>query len=172
MSVVVNTEALRDTMAELLSMDELAERLGMDPVELRILNHADTDQEKGKPWSSKHLKECYERGAKIFGWSKRRAVPRANKEKSEWVGYGMATAIYPANKRDGSAAVRIYPDGRVIVRSATHDLGTGTYTTLAQVAADALGIPVSLATRFCRRQASPEARRRAPVSDRWCTKRR
>jgi xanthine dehydrogenase YagR molybdenum-binding subunit len=134
------------TFALECAMDELAERLGMDPVELRILNHADTDQEKGKPWSSKHLKECYERGAKIFGWSKRRAVPRANKEKSEWVGYGMATAIYPANKRDGSAAVRIYPDGRVIVRSATHDLGTGTYTTLAQVAADALGIPVERVT--------------------------
>jgi xanthine dehydrogenase YagR molybdenum-binding subunit len=134
------------TFALECAMDELAEKLGMDPVVLRVLNHADTDQQKEKPWSSKHLLECYERGARIFGWSQRRAVPRSNKENGEWVGYGMASAIYPANKRDGSAAVRIYPDGRVVVRSATHDLGTGTYTTLAQVASDALGIPVDRVT--------------------------
>jgi xanthine dehydrogenase YagR molybdenum-binding subunit len=130
------------TFALECAMDELAEKLRMDPIALRVLNHAEMDQEKEKPWSSKHLLECYDRGAKAFGWDKRHSVPRSMQENGEWVGYGMATGIYPANKRDGSAVVRIFTDGRVIVRSATHDLGTGTYTTLAQVAADALGVSI------------------------------
>jgi xanthine dehydrogenase YagR molybdenum-binding subunit len=128
------------------AMDELAVRLGIDPIELRIRNHADEDPQKGKPWSSKHLLECYTRGAELFGWKNRQPGPRSMQDKGEWVGYGMATATYPANRRDGSAAVRIYPDGRIVVRSATQDLGTGTYTTMAQVAADALGIPVERVT--------------------------
>jgi xanthine dehydrogenase YagR molybdenum-binding subunit len=124
------------------AMDELAEKLEIDPIDLRIRNHADEDPQKGKPWSSKHLLECYTRGAEIFGWKRRLKEPRAHIQDGQWVGLGMATATYPANKRDGSAAVRIFADGHVIVRSATHDLGTGTYTTLAQIAADALGISV------------------------------
>jgi xanthine dehydrogenase YagR molybdenum-binding subunit len=134
------------TFAIECAMDELADKLGMDPIALRVLNHADTDQEKERPWSSKHLLECYERGSRLFGWEKRPSKPRSVQENGAWVGYGMATATYPANKRDSSAAVRIYPDGRVVVRSATHDLGTGTYTTLAQVAADGLGVPVDRVT--------------------------
>jgi xanthine dehydrogenase YagR molybdenum-binding subunit len=124
------------------AMDELAAKLGMDPIALRIHNHADEDPQKKKPWSSKHLLECYSRGAELFGWDRRQREPGSMREKGELVGLGMATATYPANRRDGTAAVRIYADGRVVVRSATHDLGTGTYTTLAQVAADALGVPV------------------------------
>jgi len=128
------------------AMDELAEKLRMDPVALRIRNHADEDPQQKKPWSSKHLLECYQRGADLFGWNRRRPEPRSMQENGEWIGYGMATATYPANRRDASAAVRIYPDGRVVVRSATHDLGTGTYTTMAQVAADALGVDVQRVT--------------------------
>ncbi|HEY1764960.1 MAG TPA: xanthine dehydrogenase family protein molybdopterin-binding subunit [Opitutaceae bacterium] len=124
------------------AMDELAEKLRMDPVELRIRNHADDDPQEGKPWSSKHLIECYERGAALFGWSRRTPEPRSMRADGDWVGYGMATAVYPANKRPAAAAVRIYPDGRVLVRVATQDLGTGTYTTLAQVAADTVGTDV------------------------------
>jgi xanthine dehydrogenase YagR molybdenum-binding subunit len=124
------------------AIDELAEKLGIDPIDLRVRNHADEDPQKGKPWSSKHLLECYTRGAELFGWGRRLKTPRSNIKDGQWVGLGMATATYPANKRDGSAAVRIFADGHVIVRSATHDLGTGTYTTLAQIAADALGVPV------------------------------
>jgi xanthine dehydrogenase YagR molybdenum-binding subunit len=124
------------------AMDELAIKLGIDPIELRIRNHADEDPEKEKPWSSKHLLECYRRGAELFGWERRQTAPGSMQEQGELVGLGMATATYPANRRDGSAAVRIYADGRVVVRSATHDLGTGTYTTLAQVAADELDVPI------------------------------
>jgi xanthine dehydrogenase YagR molybdenum-binding subunit len=124
------------------AMDELAVQLGMDPIELRIRNHAAEDPEKEIPWSSKHLLECYGRGADLFGWNRRQKVPGQVREGGQLVGLGMATATYPANRRDGSAAVRMYPDGRVVVRSATHDLGTGTYTTLAQVAAEELGVPV------------------------------
>jgi xanthine dehydrogenase YagR molybdenum-binding subunit len=126
------------------AMDELAEKLGLDPIDLRIRNHADEDPQNRKPWSSKHLIECYTRGAELFGWKDRARTPRSNVQGGEWVGYGMATATYPANKRDGSAAVRIFADGHVVVRSATHDLGTGTYTSLAQVAADALEMPVDM----------------------------
>ncbi len=128
------------------AMDELAEKLRIDPVELRIRNHADENPEEGKPWSSKHLLECYEKGAALFGWSRRQPEPRSMRAHGEWVGLGMATAVYPANRRDGSASVRIYPDGRVLVRAATQDLGTGTYTTMAQVAADALGVDVERVT--------------------------
>jgi len=130
------------TFALECAMDELAVKLALDPIELRIRNHAERDPQEDKPFSSKHLLECYRRGAVLFGWDRRNAQPRSRQEKGEWIGCGMATATYPANKRDGSAAVRIYGDGRVVVRSATHDLGTGTYTTLAQVAADALGVPL------------------------------
>ena len=85
------------------AMDELAIKLGIDPVELRIRNHADQDPEKEKPWSSKHLLECYQRGADRFGWNRRQAEPGSMREKGELVGYGMASATYPANKRDASA---------------------------------------------------------------------
>jgi xanthine dehydrogenase YagR molybdenum-binding subunit len=134
------------TFALECAMDEFALKLGIDPVELRIRNHADENPQEGKPWSSKHLLECYMRGAELFGWKQRQPEARSMRENGEWVGFGMATATYPANKRDGSAAVRIYPDGRVVVRSATHDLGTGTYTSLAQVAADALDVPLDRVT--------------------------
>jgi len=126
------------------AMDELAVKLDMDPIELRILNHAATDPEKNQPWSSKHLLECYRRGAELFGWQQRRPVPGSMREGGELVGWGMATATYPANRRKSAAAVRAYPDGRIVVRAATQDLGTGTYTTLAQVAADELSVPIGM----------------------------
>jgi xanthine dehydrogenase YagR molybdenum-binding subunit len=128
------------------AMDELALKLGLDPIELRLQNYAEEDPEKKQPWSSKHLRECYRRGAELFGWERRQPAPGSMQQDGELVGLGMATATYPANRRDGSAAVRIHADGRVVVRSATHDLGTGTYTTLAQVAADELGVPIGQVT--------------------------
>jgi xanthine dehydrogenase YagR molybdenum-binding subunit len=124
-------------------MDELAVKLGLDPIELRVRNHAAKDPGKDEPWSSKHLLECYRRGAELFGWAQRNPRPGSRIEEGELVGWGMATATYPAARRKSAAAVRAYPDGRVVVRAATQDLGTGTYTTLAQVAADELGVPVA-----------------------------
>ncbi len=78
------------------AMDELAYALKMDPLELRLKNHADTDPESGKPWSSKSLKECYRAGAERFGWSKRPREPRSLRDGRALIGWGMATATYPA----------------------------------------------------------------------------
>ncbi|HEX3728565.1 MAG TPA: molybdopterin cofactor-binding domain-containing protein, partial [Opitutaceae bacterium] len=128
------------------AMDELAAQLQLDPVELRVRNHAAMDPEKEIPWSNKHLLECYRRGAKLFGWSRRTPEPGSMKEGRELVGWGMATATYPGNRRPAKASVSVDAAGRVRVRSATQDLGTGTYTTLAQVAAEELGVPVEQVT--------------------------
>jgi xanthine dehydrogenase YagR molybdenum-binding subunit len=123
------------------AMDELAVALKIDPVELRLRNYAEQDPAKNRPWSSKSLRECYALGAERFGWQRRAAA--GTMRDGHWrVGYGMATATYPANRSPADASVRLLPDGSASVRSATHDLGTGTYTVMSQVAADAIGIPV------------------------------
>lgn len=122
------------------AMDELAFALKMDPLELRLKNYAEKDVEKDKPWTSKHLREAYQQAAERFGWSKRNATPGGMREGSKRIGYGMATAIYGANRSASQAVVRILPNGRGFVGAATQDLGTGTYTIMAQTAADALGL--------------------------------
>jgi xanthine dehydrogenase YagR molybdenum-binding subunit len=124
------------------ALDELAVAARIDPLELRLRNYAEQDPAKGRPWSSKSLRECYALGAERFGWRRRAAVPGARRDGRWRLGYGMATAAYPANRSPADAMVRLLPDGSAIVRSATHDLGTGTYTVMSQVAADAIGIPV------------------------------
>jgi len=124
-------------------MDELAYALKMDPVELRLVNYAEKDPEKDMPWSSKSLRECYRAGAERFGWTRRTPAPGSMRAGDKLVGWGMATASYPANGKGAKASSRINPDGTVLVRSGTHDLGTGTYTVMTQIAADALGLPVS-----------------------------
>jgi xanthine dehydrogenase YagR molybdenum-binding subunit len=124
------------------AMDELAYALDMDPVALRLKNYAEADPENGKPWSSKSLHDCYELGAERFGWAKRCARPRSMRDGDELVGYGMATATYPARRMPASAEVRLYGDGRVVARTGSHDLGTGTYTILAQLVAEVLGMPI------------------------------
>jgi len=124
------------------AMDELAYALNLDPLELRLRNYAQADPHTGKPWSSKMLLECYKAGAERFGWARRLMAPRSMREGRELVGWGMATATYPAHRRPASAMARIFPDGTALVRSGTQELGTGTYTVMTQVAADALGIPV------------------------------
>jgi xanthine dehydrogenase YagR molybdenum-binding subunit len=129
------------TFAVESAMDELAYALGMDPLELRLRNHADVDPSSGKPWSSKSLKACYQQAAARFGWSKRRPEPRSMKDGNILIGWGMATATYPANQRPASASASLRPDGTVQVKAGSQDIGTGTYTVMTQVAADALGIP-------------------------------
>ena len=128
-----------------IAMDELAEKLKMDPIELRLKNYAETDpSESHRPWSSKHLRECYEQGSQKFGWNRRNATPGSNVE-GEWhIGHGMATATYPANRSAAQAVVRLLPGGRMFVGSGTQDLGTGTYTIMAQQAAAGLGLDPTL----------------------------
>ncbi|MGE8164401.1 xanthine dehydrogenase family protein molybdopterin-binding subunit [Paraburkholderia sp. NPDC080076] len=121
------------------AMDELAAALKMDPLALRIKNYAEADPQENKPWSGKSLRECYQIGAEKFGWSRRTAAPRSMRNGGTLIGMGMATATYPANRSEASAIARILPDGTAMVASGTQDLGTGTYTVMTQVAADALG---------------------------------
>ena len=125
------------------AMDELAYKVNIDPLELRLINYAENDSDKNVPWSSKELKRCYDLAAENFGWKNRKHDPKSTQEGTEWVGWGMATATYPANKSPASAKARMYPDGSVVIQSATQDLGTGTYTIMTQIAADALGMPVN-----------------------------
>jgi xanthine dehydrogenase YagR molybdenum-binding subunit len=131
------------TFALEVAMDELAAKLELDPVELRLRNYAERTPADGKPFSSKSLRQCYRDGAARFGWSKRTAAPRSMRDGDWLVGYGMATATYPANRSKAAALATLLPDGSARVRAGTQDIGTGTYTVMSQVAADALGLPVA-----------------------------
>jgi xanthine dehydrogenase YagR molybdenum-binding subunit len=122
------------------AMDDLATQLNLDPMQVRLLNYADRDLDTGKPWSSKSLKQCYQRGAELFGWSKRNPTAGQTRNGKLLVGYGMATASYPVHNSQGNARVRLYADGHAVVQAGATDLGTGTYTIITQVAADALGL--------------------------------
>lgn len=126
-----------------VAMDELAEALGLDPVELRILNDPETDPEDGRPWSSRNLVACLRQGAQEFGWSTRSTAPRARREGDWWVGAGVASAVYPVHVMPESTATIRFEDGRYIAEIGAADLGTGTWTTLPQIAADALGVDVN-----------------------------
>jgi xanthine dehydrogenase YagR molybdenum-binding subunit len=130
------------TYALEVAMDELACKLKIDPIQLRLLNYAETDEHKKKPFSEKSLKECYQRGADAIGWSNRKAEPGTLKENGYLVGYGMATATYPANRSASSAKATLFADGHAEILCGTQDIGTGTYTVMTQVAADALALPI------------------------------
>jgi CO/xanthine dehydrogenase Mo-binding subunit len=123
------------------AMDELSYALGMDPVELRLRNYADVDPRLGLPWTSKALRECYEVGARRFGWSARTPEPRSTRDGHWLVGYGMAGVGYPWYQAPCRARASITADGRACVTSAATDIGTGTYTVMAQLAAEILGLP-------------------------------
>ena len=121
-----------------IAMDELAYKLNMDPLQLRLVNYAETDPSHDRPWTSKNLKQAYSSAAQRFGW-KGLTQPRTMSEGNKWIGYGMATATYPANRSAAQAVVRILPGGKAFVGCGTQDLGTGMYTMMAQTCADALG---------------------------------
>jgi xanthine dehydrogenase YagR molybdenum-binding subunit len=125
------------------ALDELSYALGIDPIDLRLRNHADDDPSNGKPFSSKHLRECYARGAERIGWAQRPPQPRSMRAGRELIGIGMAGGSYPSQIFNASAEITMDAGGDVIVRSGTHELGQGSYTALAQVAADELGIPLA-----------------------------
>ena len=123
------------------AMDELAEKLNLDPIELRIRNEPDQDPERHIPFSSRHLVQCYRAGADSFGWSKRNPAPGQVRDGRWLVGMGMAAAIRNNPLKKSSAKVLLNPDGTVTVRMAMTDIGTGTYTILTQIASDMLGVP-------------------------------
>ena len=124
------------------AMDELAEALGIDPVELRLRNLPDCDPMSGKPWSTYHLAECLEEGARRFGWDRRDPRPGGMRVGDEVAGFGMACAVYPEGRTEAAARATLSEDGGVTVSSATHDAGHGTYSVMTQIAADRLGLPV------------------------------
>lgn len=141
------------------AMDELAVSLGMDPVELRRKNDSMRDT-TGKEWSSRSLMTCYDQAGEKFGWSKREPKPGSMRDGDWLVGWGCATAIYPTHVGASAARVRLEADGHVRVQVAAHDLGTGAYTVIGQMAAEELGVPmarVSVALGDTRFPAAPVA---------------
>jgi xanthine dehydrogenase YagR molybdenum-binding subunit len=129
-----------------VAMDELSYALKMDPLSLRLKNYADRSPIDDKPYSSKELRACYEQGAEKFGWSQRPLAPRARKEGSEWVGWGMATGAWDALQMFARASAVMHADGSLVVSSAATDIGTGTYTVMAMIAAEAMGLPLERVT--------------------------
>jgi xanthine dehydrogenase YagR molybdenum-binding subunit len=121
------------------AMDELAYSLKLDPVELRLINYAETDPESGRPFSSKALRECYRVGADKFGWKDRKFEPRSMRDGRWLVGWGMATGVWGAFQQPASARITLRADGTVRVASATSDIGPGTYTVVTMIAAEYLG---------------------------------
>ncbi|MER5805630.1 xanthine dehydrogenase family protein molybdopterin-binding subunit [Streptomyces mirabilis] len=124
------------------AMDELAHELGIDPIELRLRNEPENDQSSGQLFSTRRLRECYTVGAREFGWSRRNPRPRSTRDGDWLIGTGMATALYDTLRAPAQASVRLDADGTALVESSTSDMGPGTYTSMTQVAADALGLAV------------------------------
>ena len=122
------------------AMDELAYLLGLDPLELRLINYAEKDEDLDLPWSSKGLRECYEQGALRFGWKNRNPRPGSMRDGRMLLGWGTATATYPTNMSPADASLRLRNDGQVLAKCATEDLGTGAYTVLTQIVADSLAL--------------------------------
>jgi xanthine dehydrogenase YagR molybdenum-binding subunit len=128
------------------AMDELAVALGLDPMELRLRCYSDRDQIHDLPYTSKQLRACYRNGAEAFGWSKRNPAPRSMRDGTELVGWGMATGVWEALQMPTAARIVLTSNGHAEISCATLDIGTGTYTVMAQVAADLLGVPIDNVT--------------------------
>ena len=124
------------------AMDELAVALKIDPVELRLHCYSDRDQNEDIPYTSKQLRECYRQGAAAFGWDKRNPEPRSMRDGSDLVGWGMATGVWEALQMPAAVRIVLTANGHAEVACAASDIGTGTYTIMAQVAADMLGLPI------------------------------
>jgi xanthine dehydrogenase YagR molybdenum-binding subunit len=124
------------------AMDELAEKLGMDPVELRIINDVQYDPEKGPgtPFSSRKLVECLRTGADKFGWAKRKAQTGQMRDGKWLIGYGVSGAYRGNLAMDSAARVTLRPDGTLLVETDMTDIGTGSYTIIGQTAAEMLGV--------------------------------
>jgi xanthine dehydrogenase YagR molybdenum-binding subunit len=125
-----------------VAMDNLAHLLGIDPIELRIKNEPERHPESGVPFSGRRLVECMREGARRFGWSDRPRAPASVRDRQWMIGYGMAAAIRPHFQAATEARVQLGADGIAVVQSDMTDIGTGTYTILTQVVAEALGLPI------------------------------
>ena len=126
-----------------IAMDELAQKTDVDPVELRLRNLPDKEPGNGRPFSSHRLADCLTEGRDRFGWSDRAAQPRQRREGEWWIGTGMAAAVRVNLVMDAEARVRLTPEGRAVVETDMTDIGTGSYTILGQIAAEALGLTVA-----------------------------
>ena len=122
------------------ALDELSYETGVDPVTLRLLNDTDIDPHTQRPFSSRAMRKCLIEGAARFGWEKRTPEPRSMRDGRYLIGQGMAGAIYTHWRWPAQARVTLRADGSALVEAGTHDLGTGTYTVLQQVAADTLDV--------------------------------
>ena len=129
-----------------VAMDELSYALGMDPIALRLKNYAERNPMDGLPYSTKALRRCYEQGAERFGWSRRPAEPRSMREGNELIGWGMATGTWDAMQMFARASAVLHADGSLVVSSAATDIGTGTYTAMAMIAAASMGLPLERVT--------------------------
>ncbi|KFC19593.1 xanthine dehydrogenase family protein molybdopterin-binding subunit [Chryseobacterium sp. FH1] len=125
-----------------VTMDEIAYKLNIDPLELRLINYSKIDKSSEKEYSSKELRKCFLEGAEKFGWDKRNPKPRSMRNGNKLVGYGLATGMWDANRLFGRAEVIMSADGKVEIKSAVTDIGTGTLTIMTQIAADELGLPI------------------------------
>jgi xanthine dehydrogenase YagR molybdenum-binding subunit len=135
------------TFALECAIDELAVKLGMDPIDLRVRNEPDHDPLHGKPFSSRHLVEAWRAGAERFGWSARNPTPGAVRDGEWWVGVGCATSTYPYNRFPGGAArITLTRDGCARIEIAAHEMGMGTSTAQTQVAAARLGLGMDQVT--------------------------
>jgi xanthine dehydrogenase YagR molybdenum-binding subunit len=128
------------------AMDELAVALKLDPLELRLRCYSDRDQHTDRPYSSKSLRDCYRQGAEAFGWDRRNPEPRSMRDGTELVGWGMAIGVWEALQVPITVRIGLTANGHAEVSCATSDIGTGTYTIMAQVAADMLGLPLDNVT--------------------------
>lgn len=124
------------------AIDEMAIEAGVDPLEFRLINYAEKDQNEDKPYSSKELKACFHKASESFGWNQRKSEPGSMKKGNKLVGYGMATGVWEAMQKKSSAKAILTAEGKLIVSCGTADIGTGTYTIMSQIAADYLGVPM------------------------------
>jgi xanthine dehydrogenase YagR molybdenum-binding subunit len=124
------------------ALDELAIKLNIDPLEIRLRNYAEQDESKSLPWSSKHLREAYKQAAERFGWSKRNPKVGSMRAGNEILGWGMSTCTWPAHQRGAEVRVRLMADGTARASCACQDIGTGTYTVFGEVVSDKTGVPL------------------------------
>ncbi|GAB3319988.1 xanthine dehydrogenase family protein molybdopterin-binding subunit [Larkinella ripae] len=124
------------------AMDEMAHKLNLDPIEFRLRNYTETDPEHNRPYSSKHLREAYQKGAEAIGWKNRKNEPGSLREDGWLVGYGMSTGVFNAFRWEASARALLKADGSLTLQSAVTDIGPGTGTALTMIAHNVLGVPV------------------------------